>query len=82
MNNNTLHLEKYGDPSIVLMGSVNELTNSGSYGNICDGPPCNGLGWRRSSEAEKGMKITDIPVDHEHDPKQPFTRPEQNSKRE
>jgi hypothetical protein len=47
----------YEEPSIVFVGAVRAVTKLGSHGNICDGTPCDGTGWRRSSIVE---------FDHDH----------------
>jgi len=47
----------YEEPMIVFVGAVQAVTKMGRNGNICDGTPCDGTGWRRSSVVE---------FDHDH----------------
>ena len=62
----------YREPSIVHLGTADELIKLNINGDICDGTPCTG-NYRYFYAAEKGKSLGEIAPDHVHDPQKPLT---------
>jgi len=59
----------YGAPSIVFVGAVGSVTKQTFTGNLCDGTPCDGTGWRKGASLDhehiesEATKPRDVPSD-------------------